>query len=370
MRETKVYVKNFIGTSYQVGAKIGTWVLSHPDLLRRSMLPPGAYPHDKFVEISDLLDRCAEGVNDEIRGFADTLGISVEQVLFYASTYLERGCSLMAARPEKTTDGHTLMARNYDFSDEMEEMCFAYTEIKGKYRHIGSTLNLFGRCDGMNEHGLAACMACNGLPVGNFEGGQKAGVTGFSFWVLIRSVLENCKNVREAIEWSMAAPIGFNINLMLADSQNNIALLQCIDGHKVFQILDSPDSETVLKATNHAVMDEMKPYEKIVLDNSVVRLNRITEFFEKHKNISKDDIKALLFAPYPEGLCCHFYREFFGTLRSMIFDTADKTIEMTFGSPQANKWHTFAIDKLEEGEIKVLLPEKKAEQDFFQIYRK
>ena len=60
-------------------------------------------------------------------------------------------------------------------------MCFAYTAIEEKYSYIGSTLHLFGRGDGMNEHGLAVCQAGNGLPVGNFEGAQKAGVTGFSF---------------------------------------------------------------------------------------------------------------------------------------------------------------------------------------------
>ncbi|MDR2023370.1 MAG: C45 family peptidase [Hungatella sp.] len=103
------------------------------------------------------------------------------------------------------------MAKNYDFNDEMKEMCFAYTNITGKYKYIGSTLNPFGRCDGMNECGLAVCKASNGLPASNFEGGQKAGVTGFSFWIVVRSILENCHTVKEAIAWTMAAPIGYKI---------------------------------------------------------------------------------------------------------------------------------------------------------------
>lgn len=367
MEETKVYFKNFIGTNYEVGTQIGKWILSTPDLLQKVLFPPNAYPHDKFIEIFDLLDRYCEGINDEIRGFSDTIGVSNEQVLFYAMTYLERGCSLMASLPQKTESGHTIMARNYDFNDEMEEMCFAFTDIKGKYRYIGSTLNLFGRCDGMNEHGLSVCKASNGLPVGNFEGGQKAEVTGFSFWIVVRSILENCKNIDEAIKWTMNAPIGYNINLMLADSHNKIALLQCVDGHKAYKILGENSDEAFLSSTNHVLFDEIKPYEKILIESSVIRNDRIVNLFEKNKLISKNNIKELLSTSYPNGLCCHYYREFFGTLRSMIFDVTDKTIEMTFGSPQANEWHTFSVGAFNMEEMKVLLPQEKAKPDFFKV---
>jgi predicted choloylglycine hydrolase len=280
-------------------------------------------------------------------------------------TYLERGCSLMAALPRKTESGHTVMARNYDFCAGMEEMCFAFTDIKGKYRYIGSTLNLFGRCDGMNEHGLAVCKASNGLPVGNFEGGQKAGVTGFSFWIVVRSILESCKNADEAIKWAMEAPIAYNISLMLADSDNKIALLQCIDGHKAYKILDETTDEAFLSTTNHTLLKAIKPYEKMRIENSVIRNDRIVRLFAGNERITTNDIKRLLSAAYPDGLCCHYYKEFFGTLRSMIFDTTDKTIEMTFGSPQANEWQIFPVAALVEKEIEVTLPQEKAEPDFY-----
>lgn len=367
MEETKVYFKNLIGTSYEVGTQIGRWILSTPDLLQKVLLPPNAYPKEKYMKIVDLLDRYCQGINEEIQGFSDTVGVSKEQVLFYAMTYLERGCSLMAALPQKTESGHTIMARNYDFNDKMEEMCFAFTDIRGKYRYIASTLNLFGRCDGMNEHGLAVCKASNGLPVGNFEGGQKAGVTGFSFWIVVRSILENCKNVEEAIEWTMDAPIGYNINLMLADCHNKIALLQCIDGHKAYKILGENAEETYLSSTNHALLDEVKPYEKMVIENSVIRNNLILDLFRKDRRITKNDIKNLLTTSYPNGLCCHYYQEFFGTLRSMLFDTTDKTIEMTFGSPKVNEWHTFSVGPIDMKEMKVLLPQEKASSTFYNM---
>jgi hypothetical protein len=163
----------------------------------------------------------------------------------------------------------------------------------------------------------------------------------------------------------MEAPIAYNINLMLADSGNKIALLQCIDGHKAYKILDENCDEAFLSATNHTLLEEIKPYEKMLIENSVIRNDRIVSLFEKNERITTDDTKRLLSATYPDGLCCHYYKEFFGTLRSMLFDVTDKTIEMTFGSPQTNEWQTFPVAALEEKEIEVSLPQEKAEPDFY-----
>ncbi|WP_027624518.1 C45 family autoproteolytic acyltransferase/hydolase [Clostridium lundense] len=367
MKEVTAYFKKFEGTSYEVGVQIGQWVLAHPTILNMALLPSNTYPQDKLLAITELLDKYCSGVNEEIKGFADTIGVSHEQVIFYSMTYLERGCSLMAALPSKTEINHTIMARNYDFNDTMEEMCFAKTKVKGKYSHIGSLLNLFGRCDGMNEHGLAACKASNGLPVGNFQGGQKPGVTGFQFWIVIRSILENCKNVEEAIHFAMEAPIGYNINLMLADKNNKIALLQCMDGHKFYEILDSNSNKNYLSVTNHVLFPELKTYEKMLIKNSELRNDVIVKTFEEKKKLSCDDIKGLLSTSYPQGLCCHYYEEFFGVLRSMIFDVTDGTIKMTFGSPQCNEWRVFTINSNEEQEYIVKLPYERADKSFYDI---
>ena len=367
MEKTNVYLKNFVGTSYEVGTQIGNWILAAPDLLQRALLPPDSYPRHKLAEIVNLLDQYCPGINDEIRGFSDTAGVCAEQVIFYAMTYLERGCSLMAALPSKTENGHTMMARSYDFHDEFEEMCFAYNEIQGKYRYIASTMHLFGRGDGMNEHGLAVCQAGNGLPVGNFEGAQKPGTTGFQLWIVIRSILENCRNVDEAVAWAMDAPIGFNINLMLADSRDKIALLQCIDGHKAYEILDGSNEKNYLSSTNHTLFAELRPYEKMVIQNSLIRNDSIVRLFEPDRLISKNDIRELLSASYPEGLCCHYYKEFFGTLRSMVFDVTERSIELTFGSPQVNRWQTFTVGALTPRVIEALLPQEKAKPDFYNI---
>lgn len=367
MKTADMTFMNLNGTHYRVGEDLGRWVLSRPDLLQRSIIPPNSYPRDKLNSIKALLDRYCAGVNEEVQGFADTLQVSDGQAMYYAATYLERGCSAMAALPSKTETGHTLMARNYDFTDEIEELCFVYSAIGSGYRHIGSLLNIFGRCDGMNEHGLAVCITSNGIPVGNFEGGRKPGVDGFMFWAVVRGILEQCRNVDEAIAWAMEVPIGFNINLMLADGSGEIGLLQCMDGHKAYVAASDGDATDHLAVTNHVVLPDIKPYETELLDNSIVRRTLIEEMFAARERVSTQNLKQVLSKPYPEGLCCHYYPIFFGTLRSMIFDATERCVDIAFGSPCANEWQRFAVQPLVERVCSIRMPIEQAPEEFFKV---
>jgi predicted choloylglycine hydrolase len=365
MKTRTAFFKTFEGTSYEIGQQLGHLALSDKNTMSQLVLPPNSYPKDKLKEITTLLDKYCSSLNEEIQGFADAVNASPDQIIFYAMTYLERGCSIMAALPGRTENGHTLMARSYEFNDEVEDMCFTKTKVNGKYSHMSSRICIFGRSDGMNEHGLAACMACNAPPVGNLPGMQKPAITGLQFWVVIRSILENCRNVQEAIDYTLNVPIAYNLNLILADNSNNIALFQCIDGNKAFRKLDTGSKEAFLCSTNHTILSELKQYSKMEMKNSVVRNELIEKTFNQKGKISHNDLKQLLSTSYPDGLCCHYYEEFFGTVYSMIFDVSDGTIEMTFGSPQHNKWHKFGMeDKLDAAEI-VNIPSEKAPADFW-----
>ena len=81
MEKTNVFLKNFSGTSYEVGTQIGNWILSAPDLLQKALLPPNTYPRDKYAQITALLDTYCPGINEEIRGFSDTVGVRGEQII-------------------------------------------------------------------------------------------------------------------------------------------------------------------------------------------------------------------------------------------------------------------------------------------------
>jgi len=46
---------------------------------------------------------------------------------------------------------------------------------------------------------------------------------------------------------------------------------------------------------------------------------------------------------YPDGLCCHYFEEFFGTTKSMVIDPAAGIIHLCWGGRAENGWQTFDI---------------------------
>lgn len=315
-----------------------------------------------------LFDEFCPGINEEIAGFADELKLPAGQILYYAMTYLRPGCSQMAVLPSKTQNGHTLLARNYDFNDKVEEMALSVTRIHSRFAHIGSSIMQFGRADGMNEHGLAASQTSAGLPVGNFEFAAKPAIVGLQFWAVIRSVLENCKNVDEAMQWTKQMPIAYNINLLLADRDGNSALIETFNGKKAFKKIGPLTGEQFICSTNHVHLPELKVYAPLSMRNSLWRYKLISETLDINEHVSIEDLKELLSTQYPEGLCCHFYDEFFGTLRSMVFDLDAGLVEVCFGSPALNKWYSFKISQeVKQGVFPVKFEREKAPADFYEM---
>jgi predicted choloylglycine hydrolase len=356
------------GNNYEVGRDLGNICKKIPGLADAMRMKEEFITKQDEAKMYQLFDEFCPGINEEIIGFADELGIPVVQVLYYAMTYLQPGCSQIAVLPSKTKNGHTLLARNYDFNDKMEEMKLSTTRIKGKYAHIGSSIIQFGRGDGMNEHGLAASMTSAGLPVGNFEFAAKPAIVGLQFWAVIRSVLENCKDVDEAIQWTKQMPIACNINMLVADKSGCAALIESFNGMKAVKKIDAQAKDQFICSTNHVHLPELKAYTPMSMKNSLERYKLIYDTLDGKERISPDDLKQLLSTKYPDGLCCHFYDEFFGTLRSMVFDVNDGTVDVCFGSPVINTWHSFKIrDEVRQAVYPVQLEREKAPIDFYEM---
>jgi len=54
--------------------------------------------------------------------------------------------------PGLTASGHVLLGRSYAFDDTMDDLQLCTTRVAGKYAHVGFSLLLLGRLDGLNEH--------------------------------------------------------------------------------------------------------------------------------------------------------------------------------------------------------------------------
>lgn len=127
----------------------------------------------------------------------------------------------------------------------------------------------------MNECGLGVSITSAGQPVGNMEFSRKPAITGLQFWAVIRSLLENCKDVDEAIHLAQEIPIASNINLMVADKKGQAALIESFNGKKAWRKIDSSDS--FICSANHVHLPELKDYDPKGMRNSFFRYELICQ---------------------------------------------------------------------------------------------
>jgi len=369
MFKTNAYHIKLEGDNYTVGQTLGTMIKSVPGLSKAHILPAAPFTREETQKVLKLFDMFCPGLNEEIDGFCEVLKVPADRVLYYALSYLKPGCSQMALLSSKTESGHGVLARNYDFSEKMDDLTLCTTKITGRYAHISSSSVLFGRGDGLNECGLAVSMTSAGLPVSNMPGSiRKPMLEGLNFWVVIRAVLENCANVEEALGYTKEMPIAFNMNLMVLDKSDHGALIETFDGRWAIKSINDSTLEQFLCSTNHVCLPELSHLEQHKLKHSLIRYELIEKMCAGKETISKEDIKNLLTTRYPRGLNFPYYDELLGTLRSIIFNTSTGEVNLCFGSPDINEWHYYHIDdEIKQGVIPVSLHKETFGNSLFEM---
>jgi predicted choloylglycine hydrolase len=330
------------GSAYDVGRQQGELLSKRsPDAARFfTSPPPGRGPlSPKEIDAAlGFFQKHCPGLDEEIRGFAEALGAAPEQVIYYAFTYQGDGrCSHFAVLPGASADGHLRVGRSYEYFQDHSDLRLVTVRIAGRPAHIGFSEILFGRDDGLNEHGLCATMSA-GAPMAPTEAG------GCTFWAVIRTLLDRCSTVDEAVELVGSIPISFNFNLLLTDRSGQAARMEIASSHRAVKRIGPETSEQVLIATNHYLLPEMKPYDLGRMANSLVRYRTVRDRLEAAgSQVSFEAIQAILSDPYPQGVCCHHYADFLGTLWSAIFDLTDLKVNVCFGAPTHNPWHSLDL---------------------------
>ncbi len=345
MKTMQAHTMNLSGTSYEIGYSLGKRYAEIPPLKALHTQGAQGFGDELVKEASDLFDHWCPGLTEELHGFADALEVLPERIFYYSMTYLLPRCSQVALLPSITAEGKPLVGRNYEFSHEAEDFCLVKTVVKGKYAHLGTTVLSFGRDDGLNEHGLSVTQSSCGFPVGAQPYMRAPKLKGLMFWAVIRGLLENCKDVGEALAYLDGMPIAYNLNLLLADKAGNAALFETLDGRSAFKRIGADTGEQLLFATNHAVLPELIPHEPEIMIHSAKRYEYIKEKLADKTGITHDNLKEMLLARYPDGLCCHYFEEYLGTTKSMIISPADGTIELCWGGRRENGWETYEVGK-------------------------
>ncbi|MGM0757787.1 MAG: C45 family autoproteolytic acyltransferase/hydrolase [Bacillota bacterium] len=334
MKEINAYFHEMKGTAYEVGKQQAVWLKENP-LLKTQYIRSEPVAKEAVKETKQLLRPYLPQLDEEIAGFCDELKLDETYLTFYYSSRLQPGCSHCVMQGKKTTDQQTVLLRNYDFSPIFDDMRLVSTHVEGLAVHTGSSLLLFGRSDGMNEHGLSVTFSACGPPIGNEPGLKPPAVAGLQVYHVIRSVLEYCETVEEAIRSIQEMPVASNVHLMLADRKGEAAAIEMMDGQKAVR---RPE-RGYIAATNHPLADQT--VKGMTKHHSVVRYEMLMEALEEQR--SSDSLVKLFQTEYPDGLTVHNYEELFGTMRTVMFRPEEGTMDYCFGSPVYNRTYSLRV---------------------------
>lgn len=304
---------------------------------------------EKIKETIKIFDKLCPNINEEIKGFADYFSRSPEEIIYYSISHVSKGnCGHFAVLPQKTADKNLYVGRSYEWDDKDDKKLLTI-KADGVYNHLGFSLLFFGRYDGINEEGLCVTMS-NAIPC------IMSDEEGLRFWMVIRILLDKCKNVDEAIELIRLLPISSYCSLIIADKNNEVVLAEINNSTKTFKRISSTSDEGYLCSTNHYTLPDMQHLVKNRMKHSVDRYKSILSTLDVDI-VDKKALIKLLSTHMPNGLACHYYSDGLGTLWSILYDVTNLKADICFGSPVVNKSYTFDL-KNPEGikEYKVLLP--------------
>lgn len=353
------------GTSYEIGINQGEELKQIPRI--ESVLFNQKGLENKETEKSiELLEMYYPDLLEELKGVADSFNRDLKEHKFLDMAYLRQGgCSLAVVSSQQTVNQKPYVLRIYDLGKEIADFRMCSTDITNNFAHSGFSVMFFGRSEGMNKHGLCVTFASCGLPVGYEKGMIHPQVEGLNFMVIVRMILETCQTTEEAITLLRDIPIASNMNLLITDRAETTVIVETLNGEKFFK--ESNESYTI--ATNHALFKEAQSKQKHYLNQSKKRFDLMEDTFNVEEKLTKKDLQRLMATEYPKGLAMQNYTEYFGTVYSALFDTTDRTIDFTFGSPAHNLVYTLKVgEDFSQRFFELNLPNKSYGSSFWESH--
>ena len=314
-----MYHPRLRGTYYEMGLRYGTVLRKHS--FRMPQLNDQTLALGNKCE--DEVKRHFPDILEEIRGFADGCQLNHEALRAFITTVgasePPKQCSIFAV-----ADGSkAIFGRNYDFYYRIKKHTESYlTAPAGGYKSLGTTDIFVGREDGVNENGLA--VAISSISSKNIA-------PGLSFVLVVRYILDKCKDVREATEFLTKVHFLTASNYLLADKSGDMAVVEA-SPEKV-SVRAPENGRRFLVATNHYMSDEMKSVENIEKrpPDSVKRYGTITRALSS-SGLDQKAIKDIL-SDHSGLVCSHIDAIQLGTLWSIIVNLNKLKVLRAEGHP-------------------------------------
>ena len=146
------------GNHYDIGQSIGRNLNQYKEWYNYTIMPE-CLDEKTIKQKKKLMDEFCPGIFEEISGLADSLNVPVGKIRILSDDCINVGaCSQFAVMPNITENGQILLGRSYEYSAD-DELCLSVIRANGKPAHIGFSILIFGRFDGINEHGLTVSMS-------------------------------------------------------------------------------------------------------------------------------------------------------------------------------------------------------------------
>ncbi len=210
-------ILSFRGNHYDYGVMTGQWLQTTALLKNRNKEWKKRVPRFDIdiEETYHIYQQYAPRIWEEIMGIQDVLKIPTRQAIlnfahYRFTTLPDSGCSVYI--------GQDYLVRNYDYHPATYDARYQLFEPHDDgYAQIGPMSRVTGRMDGMNECGLV--MAYNFMH-------RKKPANGFVCYMVGRLVLENCKNVEEAVAFLKEIPHRSSFSYIVKDATGAHAIVE------------------------------------------------------------------------------------------------------------------------------------------------
>ncbi len=287
-------------------------------------------------QLQEFLARGGAETNGDLAVYIENLlrGKRINKV-YKEPVPLNTGCAAIEAR---TPDGKQLFGRNYDWNNLKTAVIFKCNPKHG-YKSISTvqldfvgfgddfapdtfghkyltTAAMFVPLDGMNEKGLCISDLMAG---DDEETHQDAGLSDVTTTLAIRSILDFCADVPEALAFlenhDMHSVIGRAHHFAISDATGRMVVVEYVNNAMIVTETDA--------VTNHYLGVEKQ---EITRENSQLRLNVLRNHLDANETLTEDEVKNALY-----DIRSSQYRNSYGkTWWRAVYNQSDLTVHYAF----------------------------------------